>query len=183
MAPLLGCESPAAPQSYPRQFFAGRNPDQKPIYQTIVPSHWQRLPTESDLEDTMKPICAYCIANEIQLVVHNFPSDTLSQRIPPQAQVTRWQRQFGQGSLSEECYNGFVGLRLEAQNLIAWAMQMDPELFLTLTGPLAFPQDRERRSDYTIKVTGPQDLLEDHRQELETFARYFELIEPIATDS
>ncbi len=180
---FIGCDSPKPPVSDTWQQMAGRNADAQPIYRTIVPSHWQRLPPQPNLEDTMKPICEYSIANEIRLTVHNFPSEQLSQRIPPEAQVKRWQRQAGAGTLSHQCQNGFVGLRLETDELIAWAMQLDPELYLSLSGPNASDHDRERRSDYTIKIGGPKSLLEIHRNDLETFTNRFELINPILTDS
>ncbi len=175
---LCSCEHATQSAAQTWQLIAGRNPDQQPVYRTIVPEQWHRLPSEKSLKDTTKPICEYRIADEIRLVVHNFPSDSLTQRIPVQAQVARWQRQAGPGILSQECQNGFVGLRLEADNLIAWAMQLDPELYLALN-----EKERERRADYTIKATGPQNLLEAHRCQLEAFAKWFELIEPIPADS
>lgn len=180
---LCSCENSPPQLSEPWQLIAGRNEDKEPIYQSIVPTHWQKMATELDLNDTMKPLCAYLIEEELRLVVHNFPSNSLSDRIPPQAQVLRWQRQSGQGIVANECHNGFNGLRFEADNVLAWAMQLDPEHYLTLTGPTSTSLDYQRRADYTIKVTGPQELMDIHRPEIESFVRHFELVEPITTDS
>lgn len=179
---LSACET--APTHTPHtEFISGRNADRQPIYTSVAPSHWQKMPPEQDLNDTMKPVCEYCIDNTLRLVVHNFPSSTLSERIPPQAQVLRWQRQSGSGIVMPECHDGFVGLRFETDTVLAWAMQLDPELYLSLTGPVSTDLDRQRRADYTIKVTGPQELLEAHRHDIDTFAQQFRLLNPINTDS
>ncbi len=179
---LSSCET-ASTHTPPLEFISGRNEDQQPIYTTIAPSHWQKMPPESNLNDTMKPICEYCIDNTIRIVVHNFPSNNLSERIPPQAQIHRWQRQSGSGMVTQECHDGFVGLRFETDTVLAWAMQLDPELYLNLTGPVSTDLDLQRRADYTIKVTGSQELLEAHREDIDNFAQQFRLLNPINTDS
>ena len=176
---LTACESTDVSQPYSWQLIAGRNEDRQDIYRTVVPEEWRRLDSATDLADTMQPIVEYWIDDQVRIVVHNFPSNNLSERIPPEAQVSRWMRQAGGGTVTTECHGGFYGLRLEHEGVIAWAMQLDPELYLAITGPPTVDNDRQRRADYTIKATGPQEALERYRTQIETFAQKFELIEPI----
>lgn len=178
-----------------------------PIYRVRVPNEWKRVdPIQNEsITDTTKSLCEFIIDGDydkhIRITVHNFPVDNADQRIPPIAQITRWKRQFttiDQTSLQviPQAFAGFSGLLLEATgivkneeiSLIGWAMQIAPEHYSTLTASMGRPTDpilhknsdiKQMRAEYTIKATGPKDLMAIHRMTIINFARSFELIEEI----
>jgi hypothetical protein len=160
------------------------------IYHTKIPRDWisrDPLLTES-IFDTTKALHEFFIVegNEnIRITIHNFPTDHENERIPPQAQVFRWKRQFETlepSTLSTEpqSFGGFVGLRLIASGLmhqkptmmIAWSMQLAPQHRQML-------HHKQMLADYTIKAIGPKDLMEKYQTKIISFARTFELIEDI----
>ncbi len=53
-------------------------------------------------------------------------------------------------------------------------MQLSPIHFRNLAH-----SNRQLRSDYTIKATGAPDSIDRHREDIEQFARSFELIEEL----
>ncbi len=154
-----------------------------PIYRAEVPHHWHRQDpsAETPLDDTTQPICEFSIDEQIRITIHNFPD----QKIPPTAQVTRWKRQlnFITTDTTPVAWGGFAGLQFYGEDknsaVLAWAMQIAPEHYRTLSKPSE--KYRQMRADYTIKVTGPTDLIESHRNEIISFANSFELIEAIPT--
>lgn len=203
---LAGCDSPSSPSSSAERWqeVLGRDegqPDQrKPIYRAKVPSTWQRIDaaiTES-IADSTKANCEFLIGTEddpIHLVVHSFPSSSLEDRIPPQAQIQRWQRQFDELDLQAlqitPCaQGGFTGLCMSAEGLmkgrqtavLAWSMQLAPLHFIALQvkeGTNDPVKTRQRQSDYTIKAFGPPKSLAAYRSEIMAFAASFEMIEEI----
>lgn len=187
------CEPASQPWNAPWQTIAGRDPAiTQPIYRARIPAHWQRvdpLPDES-LADTTKPLCRLLILaseGQIDITIHNFPTDTIDQRIPPQSQVARWQRQLGDrasntDSIRPFAHGGFVGLFFEADGLLAWSLQLAPSHYRTLSLPPASHLNRQLRADYTIKATGPESALAHHRSDILAFARSFELIAEIPSD-
>lgn len=198
---LTACaESPLPPSSF-RQTISGRNYGDRrfPVYQVSVPSGWIRrdsLP-EENLSDTTKPIAEFLIPGEegyIRISIHNFPSDTIEDRIPPAAQVARWQRQLD-GLVPAESYTipqafgGYVGLAFkgvqEDSMVLGWSLQMGDQHYRMLSSPSSGNpyQHREMRSDVTIKATGPKNLMENKQEEITAFARSFELIEEIPSRS
>jgi hypothetical protein len=171
-----------------------------PTYRVRVPRHWVRhdpAPDES-IADTRKNLCSFTIEDvdgSIQITIHNFPSESLDARIPPVAQLTRWQRQFSRPQshqVTPQAFGGFAGLRLEMTGymdnqpsevmMLAWAMQMAHEHYNQLMWGKD-QQDEHRlsqmRADYTIKAVGPIALMQRHKKALVRMARRFELIEEI----
>jgi hypothetical protein len=171
-------------------------PDQRTdVYRATVPPNWEREAPSPDrsIEDTTLPNCSFMIRDEddhILITIHTFPSDHLEERIPPEAQVSRWKKQFkeiDQESMSiiPKAYGGFAGLFFEASGklkdnadsmtVLAWSMQLDPQHYQTLS----LQSDKQRCADYTIKAVGSTELIEKHKDEIHHFAKSFELITPI----
>ncbi len=158
--------------------------DQRPTYRAIVPAHWKAVPTTSNLQDTMLPLIEYQVEG-VSITVHNFPSQKMEQRIPAQAQVERWKKQFTylepmSIEVTPQAHGGFSGLLFEGegildekrQKMIAWSMLIAPMHYQTLD----HLEKRQMLADYTIKVVGDVD---PHRDEIFRFANSFELIESI----
>ena len=160
----------------------------RPVYQAKVPLVWQRHdPSEQEsLMDTTKPIVTFTINEKLRLTVHNFPTHSLEERIPPGAQLERWGSQLTGGTFRSEKvgHGGFIGLYFEgvkgAATVCAWSMQLDLQHYQTLHFLAATVEEeehyRQMTADYTIKVSGPSDLIEKHRDEIQLFADSFELI-------
>lgn len=172
----------------------GRN--HQNIYRAQIPEKWKRLDPafDQDLSNSMLPICSFQI-EDILLTVHNFPSNTLEERISPKAQIERWKTQISSTNYNIEPYahGGFGGYRLEAHGqkekkliaLLAVSMQLTPVLYRTLLYPSNLQETHnfpEMRSDYTLKAMGPAEQIEAHREEINAFFDSFELIDPIGTD-
>ncbi len=192
---LTGCSAPppAPPSSW--QEVAGREL-RHPIYRLRVPFAWKREDFSLDdrLEDTTKPLCTFVIEEEqrrIEITLHNFPTATINERVACGAQVARWRRQFTElDPLSEstkpQAFGGFAGLvfygegtmKEKRQAMLAWAMQLPSEFFLKFSVEKD-TNARQMRADYTIKAVGDPELLFLHREEIEAFARSFELINEI----
>lgn len=160
-----------------------------PIYRARVPSNWQRQAPVSDdqREDTMQPNCHLRIEDSegsIDIIVHNFPSESMEARIPPAAQVARWQRQVGARASTADlvqpiAHAGFIGLSYAADGVMAWSLQLAKEHYLALSMAPDSRRKHQMRADYTIKATGPEGALARHRREITAFARSFELIDEI----
>lgn len=163
-----------------------------PVYRARVPHDWQRHDPSpaTDLTDTTQAIARFTIQDgdaHIDINIHNFPSDTLEQRIPPSAQVARWQRQLATTSeaaivVNPTAHGGFSGLEFTAPGVMAWSLQITPDHYRSLSKPPDTPLQRQMRADYTIKVTGPPHMVSHYAQEIEVFARSFELIEEIPAE-
>lgn len=162
----------------------------QPLYRAKVPLGWNRqspLSTDS-LSDTTKAIEEFTTAEgNLRIVIHNFPSDMLEDRIPPQAQINRWKQQFSFLNVEDvvvapQARGGFSGLFFSASgvregrpySILAWSMQLAPEHYRQLCC-------RQMRADYTIKAMGSPILIDKHREEIEAFASSFELIQEIPT--
>lgn len=170
------------------------------IYQVKIPLHWMQkklLPHEAVLDTTM-PIAEFSIEEgdkKIRITIHNFPSETMSQRIPTLAQINRWKKQFqsldlASVSIKSQAWGGFSGFLLEATghlneektSLLGWSLQLAAEHYLTLSyPPLRNLTEvyRQMRADVTIKAMGPQPLMSQHREAIVSFARSFRLIDDI----
>ncbi len=150
----------------------------RPVYRAKVPVDWIQIhPTATEsLVDTTKPNATFLIGDEVKVTVHSFPN----QRVAPQLQVERWQRQIGQALVTPLSRHGFAGLFLEGDKTMAWAMQLDSELFQRLTFLSQEPEEKayyeQMGADFTIKATGS---VEEHQDALQRFAASFELIEDI----
>ncbi len=165
----------------------------RPVYQAQVPLGWKRIDPEAQETnlDTTKPIVSFEIEDQIVLTVHNFPSESLEERVPLEAQVQRWQKQLpGIESVVENvAHGGFYGLYLEGKTseltLAAFAFQLDLEHYQTLHFFAGTVEEEEHykqmSADFTIKVCGPCAMIERHREEIRLFANTFELIQEIPT--
>lgn len=196
---LVGCKP--EPPPYTWQEIVGR--DGIAIYQARVPTHWVcEVTSVESLKDTMKPLCTYVIrenGEEILISIHNFPSESLEQRIPPAAQIERWKKQFqtlDPGSIItlQQSHGGFSGYLFEGTGnykekkkmMLAWAMQIASDHY----NYLSHPKDNEEltnfkqmRADYTIKALGSVTLMNKYKDEIKAFARSFELIQEIPSHS
>jgi hypothetical protein len=165
----------------------GRN--HEPIYRIKAPSDWtfKEPAKEESLDDTTKSLCEFFIQNDIRITIHNFPSNFIEERIPLKAQIIRWKRQFDELdqvsiTTTPQSFAGFIGLFFEASGIIkgeettmyGWSMQIAQEHYRTLEG-------NERKSCYTVKVTGPPIMMEEKRLAIIKFARSFELIDEIGS--
>lgn len=160
-----------------------------PIYRARVPDGWQRQApvSEAQREDTMQPICRFIVPDNegpVEITVHNFPTDSIDERIPPAAQVARWQRQVGARASAADlvqpiAHAGFVGLSYAADGVMAWSLQLAKEHYQALSMAPDSRLKQQMRADYTIKATGPEASLARHQREITAFARSFELIEEI----
>ncbi len=169
-------------------------------YRAKTPSYWSRKesPTNESLVDTRKPLVEYFIQEEglsIRITLHNFPANSLEERISPQSQINRWKKQFDPlvaetihtSSLAK---GGFSGLFFEASGLqdqiettvLGWSMQLSAEHFRNLSH-YAEEAYRQMRADYTLKAVGPSDLIFKHKFSIIEFANSFELIEEIPSST
>lgn len=201
---ILSACSDSSPtiSSIPMQEMKGRDYNGKrfDVYRARAPLNWIRKDTlaEESLTDTKKSICEFFIHDNgevIRITLHNFPSNTLDERIPPTAQVARWQRQFElllpeESGITPQAFSGYQGLKFQGVGtldqtdsmMLGWSLQLGKEHYQALTHPKN-PADndlyREMRADVTIKATGPKELMESHEEEIIAFARSFELIKEI----
>ncbi len=180
----IGCSGPSNEfESLNTQEIVGREPEKIPLYRLKVPTHWKcerPLPDES-LVDTRKALCSFVINDAVKVTIHNFPAETLDQRIPPLAQLQRWKQQLKDVDPMDfvtipQSFSGYVGLLLEGPGIMAWSLQLGRQQFRSLSDP-QFPM--QMRADITIKVTGPAELIKEHRSQILATARSFELIEEI----
>lgn len=169
------------------------------LYRVKAPVQWIRrdsLPDEN-LADTTKPLCEFIIFEEgetIRISVHNFPSESAENRIPPAAQVQRWEKQFSSfaaegKTVKPQSFSGYSGLLFKGIGLmgekehmvLAWSMQLPLNHYQAFSQPSNAPQKyhAEIHADITIKAVGPVPLMEKHEEAIVSFARSFELIEEI----
>lgn len=207
---LYSCADQSPTNLIPMQEIKGRDYHGKRfnVYRARMPLNWIRrdsLPDES-LQDTKKAITEFLILNyddseniqHIRITIHNFPSEKIEQRIPPAAQISRWQRQFEfirpeESAINPQAFSGYSGLKFKAVGkikedpteesmMLGWTLQLDKEHYRMLSHPTTPAENnlyREMRADVTIKVTGPKELMEAHEEEINDFARSFELIKEI----
>jgi hypothetical protein len=181
------------------QEIAGRNDSgtlERPfVYRARIPSNWIRKdpPISESIEATTKAICEFYIEEEndkIRITIHNFPFQEFKMRIPPRAQVQRWEGQFDELDptftiLNTSAHGGFTGLFLEAQGslkgqptkILGWSMQLAPEYASRLK--IENSLDKQISSDYTIKALGPPELINKHKKSISNFADSFELIQEL----
>jgi len=165
----------------------------RPVYRMKVPEHWSRIvpPPESSIVDTTLPIAEFWIENQIHITIHNFPFQDPERRIPPRAQVARWQRQLSnltekEAVIEPVSYSGYVGLYFEGstdeKQVMAWSLQLDDEHVRSLSRQIDASSRsyiEQMQADVTIKVAGPPHLLNQHRGDIIAGAKSFELIQEI----
>ncbi|MEI8124314.1 MAG: hypothetical protein WCG42_01000 [Parachlamydiaceae bacterium] len=197
--PFVGCSSPSQQTATVEQEIKGRDYEGKrfAVYRVRVPQEWIRrdpLPNES-LHDTTKAICEFIIKEDsgiIRIAIHNFASETIDQRIPPSAQIARWQGQFEslsplESSSTPQSFSGYSGLffkgvgvlKGEEVMVLGWSLQIAPEHYRMLSRYETKELNKEMRADVTIKAVGLKELMEIHQEEIDLFAHSFELIEEI----
>lgn len=204
---IIGCSTPPMETSfYSVQLIKGRDLGivsfkRSEIYRAKVPLNWERIdPQDADsLFDTKKSLCEFVIreaTGDVKITIHNFPSEQLSERIPPNAQLMRWKSQFSSLelrylSIVPQSFSGFSGflfsgagiLQGELTMMLAWIMQIAPEHYLTLSlsniEKLTVDEMRQMRADFTIKAVGPKKLVEKNKEAIVAFAHSFELIQEI----
>lgn len=182
------------------QIIAGRNElpslNRPLVYRAKIPETWQRIdpPPANSIQDTRLPLVEFLIAEEgeqIRLTVHNFPTSSIDERVPPAAQIARWKKQFDTLDMHSVytqavAKGGFSGLYFEASGrqkskeirVIGWSLQLAQEHFNALSW-LKGEEYVQMRSDYTIKAVGPSTLVSKHKNDLIRFAQSFELINEI----
>ncbi|MBN4066883.1 hypothetical protein JYU14_02245 [Simkania negevensis] len=193
---LLSCTSTGT-TLLPWETFPSRAAIDDNIYRARVPSHWIRTDpiTQQQLADTTQPNAAFTIDNDIYLTIHTFPNKEAKQKIPPMAQVARWQRQLQQIDettllILPYSHGGFHGYSFEAEGslnntktkVLAWAMQIDQQHEQTLrlrTKKNGATHYTQYTADYTIKAVGPANKIDEYARNITRFARTFELIQPI----
>jgi hypothetical protein len=199
---LCSCSESGPSPTSPPQEIQGRDHEGKRfnVYRAKVPDEWIRRDSFAgeSLSDTKKPICEFLISEGdqfIRITIHNFPSNTMEERIPSIAQIARWKKQFEilvseESGVIPQAFNGYNGLKFKGigkfnennRMVLGWSLQMGKEHYRTLSNP-SNPQQsalyQEMRADVTIKAVGPIELMESHENEINTFARSFELIEEI----
>lgn len=174
----------------------GKSLSRSPLYQVKVPKEWERRdPLESDsIHDTMKPLTTFYIqenGREVKITIHNFPVETSESKIPPRAQIMRWQKQFekvfaGSESIMPHSTGGFTGLHFESSGIIqgvpvtmiGFAMQLAPNYYrrLQFDDELNEEEIKQTGADYTIKITGPPEMVANHHSRILSFANSFGLI-------
>lgn len=172
----------------------------QPVYRIRLPRGWtyqSPLPAQS-LVDTTLTLGEFFIredGEEVRITIHNFPTDNLEDRIPIQAQLQRWKKQFdtivpSSLSTTPQAFSGYSGLLLELTGtingqpkaLLGWSLQIAPEHYRQLSR--AAPANlwlyqKQMRADITIKAMGAPVLMQRNRQAIIAFARSFELIQDI----
>lgn len=152
-------------------------------YRAWVPSSWvDRVRYSKDhLEDTTLPTLSL-EWDDVSVVFHPFPTAYKEQRIPPEAQIARWQRQTGEeGFVEPISIGGFYGYRFEAGNekaVLAFALALRGEHYQALTGSF-LPREEHLRSEYTVKAVGSKRALELLKSDIEGFVESIHLINPI----
>jgi hypothetical protein len=193
-----GCHSAKKEPPFAVQTFNGRDEIisygqkvRRPVYQAKVPLAWKRIDpaAKESILDTTKPIVSFFLEEGLLLTIHTFPTHSLEERIPPIAQVERWAAQLKGGKSHTEPvgWGGFAGIRFEGEigerGVVAWSLQLDLEHYQALHFLASTVEEEEHykqmAADYTIKVTGPKALIEQHREELSFFVDSFELIQEI----
>lgn len=169
------------------------------VYRVKAPQSWTyHAPIFETLSDTTKPIGEFVIDDgkeSVLITIHNFPSVSQKDRIPPQAQISRWQRQFenldsSSMNITPQSFSGFVGMLFEGTgsikgdpaSMLAWSMQLAPEHYLTLQYPYNAAQAEKfpcMCADITIKAVGSPEMIQQYKDDIVQFARTLELIEEI----
>lgn len=170
------------------------------IYRAKIPKDWIYVIPDhkSSISDTMKSIADCYIREdnaEVRIAIHNFPTHSLKDRIPPSAQVSRWKEQFevlerANVEVIPQSFAGYAGFRFDGEGIIegedkrvlGWAMQLGTENSLSLEIPhegLSETHRHQMRSDFTIKAMGSPFLIAKYRDTIIHFANSFELIDEI----
>ncbi|MGZ3633589.1 MAG: hypothetical protein ACXWM7_04760 [Parachlamydiaceae bacterium] len=201
---LCSCTKQESTTSHTWEHFCCRDegdPLQRiPLYRAKVPSHWTRKNPDLKISilDSTQPNVEFIIAaphlNEsIYVTVHTFPTDTIEKRIPPQAQINRWKKQFidldpTSVKIVPRARGGFSGLSFYGEGIqhekehavLAYSMEIAPTHWAILQpNERASFKQKQMAASYTIKAQGQPEALRSNQNEIFMFANSFELIEEI----
>lgn len=163
--------------------------ERQALYRIVLPNGWLAKNTTQPVTDTKFPLIELVYEENgetILLTIHNFPYQNASERIPPQAQINRWKKQFNSldvAVIKPQAFAGFVGQLFWGEGEIkgtnaamyAWAMQLAQEHEKTLAADKCLSQT-EIRSDITLKATGPKTLMNEQQDTIFKLVRSFEYI-------
>ena len=199
---LASCSSSSSSLSTQWQtFYArddGKNLERPVVYRAQVPMQWKRLspPVETSIADTTLPICEFWIEAEdeqdkVRITLHTFPFQDSQTRIPPQAQIARWKQQLTDREewttqTQTVSHGGFHGLFFEGEGIMqgkltkimGWSMQL-ASIYLKSLIHSSSSLSQPLLADYTIKVIGSPNKVEQHRADLFAFVQSFECIEEL----
>lgn len=194
---LQGCSSDEREEVAVEEIIGREGRSDAPVWRVRRPVEWRSLKRDGPQPDTTLAIQEWIIGegeDAITVQIHSFPADSPERRIPPMAQITRWQKQFSHAprpeiELVRQAFSGYAGylmdgrgvLKGEHVRVLGFAMSLPERSFAalsTLKGKTA-SEAAEMRSDITIKVVGREEAVDKREREIRTFARSFELIEPI----
>lgn len=168
-----------------------------PIWRVRRPSDWIAIERTGPEDDTTLPVQEWTIGEGDDLIrvqIHSFPATTLEARIPPMAQIARWQRQFSPSpppdiELTRQAFSGYAGYLMDGRGTmkgssvrtLAFAMSLPERSYAALSLLKGKKSDEiaEMQSDITIKVVGREEAVDQREKEIRSFARSFELIDPI----
>lgn len=129
---FFGCSEPS--ESMKKEIIVGRSG--QALYSIHVPLSWNRKELASS-NDTTRPIAEF-EGKGFKVVIHNFPH----MKIPNAAQVGRWKKQNPDARIIETSFNGYQGLILEDEALIAIALEVPSN------------KTEEKYAPVTLKATG-----------------------------
>jgi len=157
-----------------------------PLYQVSTPVTWQLLPIENDLTDTTKPNATFLIDEGVTLSIHTFSYPGVEGHIPCERQIERWKGQLNKAAIlvTPTSFCGFAGLYFEAENettqVLGWSLQLDirhrQKLFELAITPDQMAFFRQITSDCTLKVKGAPVTINDHKEEILSFANSLRLL-------
>lgn len=168
-----------------------------PIWRVRRPSDWTVVERTGPEHDTTLPVQEWTIGEGDDLIrvqIHSFPAVTLESRIPPMAQIARWQRQFSTApppdiELTRQAFSGYAGYLMDGRGkvkgsrvrVLGFAMSLPERSYAALSALKGKKSSEvaEMQSDITIKVVGREEAVDQREKEIRSFARSFELIDPI----
>ena len=193
---FIGCSGSEESEAFVEETINGRIVEE-PIWRVRRPSHWQKVSRHGSVADTTLPVQEWIIGqgeDPVTVQLHSFPSSSPEGRIPPMAQITRWQKQFSphpvpEIELTNQAFSGYVGYLLDGRGemkgkevrVLAWAMSLPERSYHVLSKDAGKQRDLviEKQSDLTIKAVGREEDVDRHEPEIRSFSRSLELIEPI----
>lgn len=194
---LLGCSSDEREDIVIQEVVGREGRFNAPTWRVRRPSYWIAIERTGPEHDTTLPVQEWAIGEGDELIrvqIHSFPAVTLKARIPPMAQITRWQRQFSplpppDIELTRQAFSGYAGYLMDGRGTmkgskvrsLAFAMSLPERSYAALSALKGKKSSEitEMQSDITIKVIGSEEAVDQKEKEIRSFARSFELIDPI----
>ncbi len=140
----------------------------RPVYKVRMPVAWKALPQKSSLTNIAEPNALFEITPNLHLAFYSFPD--------------REKAPCCENGEIVEC-NGFKGVKSETADRLTWHFALDPRIYQKLTDLGRTHEEnayfREMGADFRIEVTGPDDEIGLHRDEIFLFAENVELFQAI----